>query len=111
MLAGTPTVFAIPPERLVELAKYALLETDSGVTDDSVLAEDFRSAAGIATRPHCHLCCPALVPSRPCMPSLLDRPFPPRFEFPIVSLDREAYLKAVQGFKLKQGIPDLSPNA
>lgn len=30
-----------------------------------------------------------------------------RFEFPIVSLDRAAYLKAVRGFGLKEAIPDL----
>lgn len=34
-----------------------------------------------------------------------------RFEFPIVSLDRAAYLKAVRGFQLKSAIPDLQPNA
>ena len=34
-----------------------------------------------------------------------------RFEFPIVSLARDAYLKTVRGFSLKGGIPDLSTNA
>eukprot|EP00887_Chlorella_sp_A99_P004709 scaffold4.g4709.t1 len=40
---GTPApgAFPIPPAHLVELAKRAL-ETDTGVTDESVLAEDFR---------------------------------------------------------------------
>ena len=30
-----------------------------------------------------------------------------RFEFPIVSLDKEAYLKAVRGFQLTDAIPDM----
>jgi hypothetical protein len=34
-----------------------------------------------------------------------------RFEFPVVSLDREAYLKAVRGFGLKEALPDLQPHA
>lgn len=34
-----------------------------------------------------------------------------RFEFPIIKLDRETYLKTVRGFTFKQGIPNLSPNA
>lgn len=31
-----------------------------------------------------------------------------RFEFPIVSLDKEAYLKAVRGFQLTDAIPDMN---
>lgn len=31
--------------------------------------------------------------------------------FPIVKLDRTAYLKTVRGFTFKQGIPNLSSNA
>ena len=34
-----------------------------------------------------------------------------RFEFPVVSLDKEAYLKAVRGFSLDQAIPDMNSNA
>jgi hypothetical protein len=34
-----------------------------------------------------------------------------RFEFPIVKLSREEYLKTVRGFTFKQGIPNLSSNA
>ena len=30
-----------------------------------------------------------------------------RFEFPIVSLDKDAYLKAVRGFQLTDAIPDM----
>ncbi len=50
----------------MELAKKVHFETDNGVTDPSVLADDFR------------------------------------FEFPIIKLDRETYLKTVSGFTLKQ---------
>jgi hypothetical protein len=41
LLPGTPEVFPIPAEQLIELAKK-VHATDTGVTDDSVLAEDFR---------------------------------------------------------------------
>ncbi|PSC76916.1 amidase signature enzyme [Micractinium conductrix] len=34
-----------------------------------------------------------------------------KFEFPIVKMDRAAYLKTVRGFTFKQGIPNLSSNA
>jgi hypothetical protein len=34
-----------------------------------------------------------------------------RFEFPIVSLDKDAYLKAVRGFSLEGAIPDMNSNA
>ncbi len=34
-----------------------------------------------------------------------------RFEFPVVSLDKEAYLKAVRGFSLDQAIPNMNSNA
>lgn len=34
-----------------------------------------------------------------------------RFEFPVVSLDKKSYLKAVRGFQLKTAIPNLSTNA
>ncbi|KAL4445782.1 hypothetical protein ABPG77_008981 [Micractinium sp. CCAP 211/92] len=71
VLPGTPA----PADELVELAKKVHFETDNGVTDPSVLADDFR------------------------------------FEFPIIKLDRETYLKTVSGFTLKQGIPNLSSNA
>jgi len=33
-----------------------------------------------------------------------------RFEFPVISLDKEKYLKAVRGFDLKNAIPDLDPH-
>jgi len=71
VLPGTPTDFPIPPEDLIRMAKSALLESNVGVDDDSVLADDFR------------------------------------FEFPVISLDRAAYLKAVRGFGLKTAIPDI----
>lgn len=133
MLPGTPASFPIAPERLVELAKHALLEADSGVNDDSVLAEDFRSAP-----PRLPALLPPSLPRVSPLPSLgaaaltasirelllLQRfwqhhatlkasqvPFGCRFEFPIVSLDRAAYLKTVRAFRLKEGIPNLSPNA
>jgi hypothetical protein len=70
VLEGTPTQFPIPPEQLIQRAK-AVFETDTGVKDDSVLADNFR------------------------------------FEFPVVSLDREGYLKAVRGFGLQAAFPDL----
>lgn len=70
LLEGTPTNFSIPPEQLIQRAK-AVFETDTGVKDDSVLADNFR------------------------------------FEFPVVSLDREGYLKAVRGFSLEAAFPDL----
>ena len=34
-----------------------------------------------------------------------------RFEFPVVSLDKEAYLKAVRGFSLNSAIPNMNSNA
>ncbi|EFN53430.1 hypothetical protein CHLNCDRAFT_136655 [Chlorella variabilis] len=34
-----------------------------------------------------------------------------RFEFPIIKLSREEYLKTVRGFTFRQGIPNLSSNA
>ncbi|KAL4853143.1 hypothetical protein ACK3TF_005837 [Chlorella vulgaris] len=34
-----------------------------------------------------------------------------RFEFPIIKLGREEYLKTVRGFTFRQGIPNLSSNA
>lgn len=78
LLAGSPAPgedFPFSPEQLVEMAKMVFYETEGGITDDSVLAPDFR------------------------------------FEFPIVKLSREDYLKQVRGFTFKQGIPNLSPNA
>ena len=50
-------------------------ETQTGITEDSVLAEDFR------------------------------------FEFPVVSLDRAAYLKAVRGFGLSDAFPNMDTHA
>lgn len=74
LLPGTPDSFPIPAEQLIELAKK-VHATDTGVADDSVLAEDFR------------------------------------FEFPLVKLGKEQYLKAVRGFQLRTAIPDLNGNA
>lgn len=34
-----------------------------------------------------------------------------RFEFPVVSLSREEYLKAVRGFKLQDAFPNMTPRA
>ncbi len=41
ILEGTSEAFPIPPEKLIELAKK-VLATDTGVSDDSVLADNFR---------------------------------------------------------------------
>ncbi len=71
--APAPGAFPIAADRLVELARAAFA-TQTGVDDESVLADDFR------------------------------------FEFPVISLARADYLKAVRGFSLKTAIPDLDPH-
>lgn len=71
VLEGTPSTFPIAPEELLTQAKKVFHETRTGITDDSVLADDFR------------------------------------FEFPVVSLDRSGYLKAVRSFGLGEALPDL----
>lgn len=73
VLEGTPENFPIGPDELISKAK-AVFDTQTGLDDDSVLADDFR------------------------------------FEFPVVSLDKAAYLKAVRGFGLKDAIPNLNAN-
>ncbi len=75
-LPGAPAPgagFPIAADRLVELARAAFA-TQTGIDDESVLADDFR------------------------------------FEFPVISLARADYLKAVRGFSLKTAIPDLNPH-
>lgn len=72
-LPGTVKDFPIAEDKLIQLAKD-LFAKDSGLQDESLLADDFR------------------------------------FEFPVVSLDRQSYIKAVRGFDLKSAFPDLDPH-
>jgi hypothetical protein len=69
-LPGTTSDFPIPEAKLIQLAQE-LFAKEAGVTDDSLLSDDFR------------------------------------FEFPIVSLDKKGYLKAVRSFGLRDAFPDL----
>lgn len=72
VLPDTPTSFPIAADDLITLAQKVFHETNTGITDDSVLSEDFR------------------------------------FEFPIVSLDRAGYLKAVRNFDLAIAFPNMN---